>query len=125
MNERKAKECFALLTGKNICTAILLNYEVIFTQKEDWSSVLRCRNLGHHVRRLAKGLILKYTIVSLHSDSDNPGVFLVLVHFTAALDSTLSKHLETASVFQGKSKTVQNELLNIMLGKKINKRVRF
>ena len=49
------------------------------------------------------------------SDSDNPGVFLGLVDFTAALDSILSKHLETATVFKGTSKTVQNELLDIML----------
>eukprot|EP00795_Rhopilema_esculentum_P017770 gene17770-9443_t len=49
------------------------------------------------------------------SDSDNPGVFLGLVDFAAALDSVLSKHLETATVFKGTSKTVQNELLDIML----------
>ena len=49
------------------------------------------------------------------SDSDNPGVFLGLVDFAAALDSVLSKHLETATVFKGTSKTIQNELLDIML----------
>ena len=49
------------------------------------------------------------------ADSDNPGVFLGLVDFTASLDSVLSKHLETATVFKGTSKTVQNELLEIML----------
>ena len=49
------------------------------------------------------------------SVSDNPGVFLGLVDFTAALDSVLGKHLETATVFKGTSKTVQNELLDIML----------
>ena len=46
--------------------------------------------------------------------SDNPGIFLGLVNFTAALDSVLSKHLESATVFKGTSKTVQNELLDIM-----------
>ena len=46
--------------------------------------------------------------------SDNPGIFLGLVTFTAALDSVLSKHLESAPVFKGTSKTVQNELLDIM-----------
>ena len=46
--------------------------------------------------------------------SYNPGIFLGLVNFTAALDSVLSKHLESATVFKGTSKTVQNELLAIM-----------
>ena len=45
--------------------------------------------------------------------SDNPGIFLGLVNFTAALDSVLSKHLESTTVFKGTSKTVQNELLEI------------
>ena len=48
-------------------------------------------------------------------NSDNPGVFLGLINFTSALDSILSKHLETATVFKGASKTIQNELLDIML----------
>ncbi len=48
------------------------------------------------------------------SDSDNPGVFLGLVNFTAALDSVLSKHLDSATIFKGTSKTIQNELLDIM-----------
>ena len=47
-------------------------------------------------------------------DSDNPGVFRGLVNFTAALDSVLSQHLESATVFKGTSKTSQNELLDIM-----------
>ena len=49
------------------------------------------------------------------ADSDNPGVFLGLVDFAATLDSVLTKHLETATVVKGTSKTVQNELLDIML----------
>ena len=49
------------------------------------------------------------------NDSDNPAVFLGLVDFAAALESVLSKHLETATVFKGTSKTVKNELLDIML----------
>lgn len=48
------------------------------------------------------------------SSSDNPGVFLGLVNFTAALDSVLSKHLSSATIFKGTSKTIQNELLDIM-----------
>ncbi|XP_074476999.1 zinc finger MYM-type protein 1-like [Sebastes fasciatus] len=47
--------------------------------------------------------------------SDNPGVFKGLVDFVASLDSVLEEHLETASVFKGTSKTVQNELLDCML----------
>ena len=47
--------------------------------------------------------------------SDNPGVFLGLVNFAAALDSVLSRHLESATVFKGTSKTIHNELLDIML----------
>ena len=46
--------------------------------------------------------------------SDNPGVFLGWVNFTAALHSVLNQHLESATVFKGTSKTVQNELLDIM-----------
>ena len=48
------------------------------------------------------------------SSSDNLGVFLGLVNFTAALDSVLSQHLETATIFRGTSKTIQNESLKIM-----------
>ena len=47
-------------------------------------------------------------------DSDNPGVFLGLVNFTAGLDEVVKKHLESATVFKGTSNTIQNELLNIM-----------
>ncbi|KAJ8034739.1 hypothetical protein HOLleu_21704 [Holothuria leucospilota] len=47
-------------------------------------------------------------------DSENPGVFLGLVSFTSSLDSVLSKHLETATVFKGTAKTVQNKVLDIM-----------
>ena len=46
--------------------------------------------------------------------SDNPGVFLGSVNFTAALDSVLNQHLESATVFKGTSRTVQNELLDSM-----------
>ena len=61
-------------------------------------------------------------------DSDNPGIFCGLINFTAALDSALSQHLESATVFKGTSKTIQNELLDIMyetakneINKEINK----
>ena len=46
--------------------------------------------------------------------SDNPGVFLGLVNFTAAPYSVLNQHLESATVFKATSRTVQNELLDIM-----------
>ena len=46
--------------------------------------------------------------------SDNTGVFLGSVNFTAALDSVLNQHLESATVFKGTSRTVQNELLDSM-----------
>ena len=36
------------------------------------------------------------------------------MNFTAALDSVLSQHLEAATVFEGASNTIQNELLDIM-----------
>ena len=47
-------------------------------------------------------------------DSDNPGIFRGLIDITAALDSALSQLLESATVFKGTSKTIQNELLDIM-----------
>ena len=50
----------------------------------------------------------------MRQDSDNPGIFRGLINFTAALDSALSQHLELANVFRGTSKTIQNELLDIM-----------
>ncbi|XP_073323342.1 zinc finger MYM-type protein 1-like [Pagrus major] len=47
--------------------------------------------------------------------SENPGVFRGLVDFVASLDTVLHEHLQTATVFKGTSKTVQNELLDCML----------
>lgn len=47
--------------------------------------------------------------------SENPGVFRGLVDFVASLDNVLDEHLQTATVFKGTSKTVQNELLDCML----------
>ena len=46
--------------------------------------------------------------------SDNQGVILGFVNFTAALYSVLNQHLESATVFKGTPKTVQNELLDII-----------
>ena len=37
-----------------------------------------------------------------------------MVNFTAALDSVLNQNLESATVFKGTSRTVQNELLDSM-----------
>ncbi|CAL9695642.1 unnamed protein product [Knipowitschia caucasica] len=53
-----------------------------------------------------------------HDESEssvNPGIFCGLVDFVASLDGALKEHLETATVFKGTSKTVQNELLDCML----------
>ena len=48
-------------------------------------------------------------------NSDNPGIFRGLVDVVASLDSALKEHLESATVFKGTFKTVQNELLDCML----------
>ena len=47
-------------------------------------------------------------------NSDNPGIFRGLVDVVASLDSALKEHLESATVFKGTSKTVQNELLAVV-----------
>ncbi|XP_061433278.1 zinc finger MYM-type protein 1-like isoform X1 [Lethenteron reissneri] len=47
--------------------------------------------------------------------SDNPGIFRGLVDFVASLDGALKEHLDSATVFKGTSKTIQNELLDCML----------
>ena len=47
-------------------------------------------------------------------DSLNPGVFKGLVNFSSELDQVLKDHLQTATVFKGTSKTIQNELLQCM-----------
>lgn len=49
------------------------------------------------------------------ADSVNPGVFRGLVNFVASLDAVVHEHLQSATVFKGTSKTVQNELLDCML----------
>lgn len=47
--------------------------------------------------------------------SKNPGVFKGLINFSSELDAAMKNHLETATVFKGTSKTIQNELLQVML----------
>jgi hypothetical protein len=49
------------------------------------------------------------------SDSPNPGVFRGLLEFAGKLDENLKTHFETATVFKGNSKTIQNELLDCIL----------
>ena len=49
-----------------------------------------------------------------HKDSENPGIFRGLINFTSELDSIFDQHLKTCTVFKGTSKTIQNELLNVM-----------
>ncbi|XP_049956318.1 zinc finger MYM-type protein 1-like isoform X1 [Schistocerca serialis cubense] len=48
-------------------------------------------------------------------DPENPGVFRGLVNLVSAIDGSMKEHLETATVFKGTSRTVQNELLDCML----------
>lgn len=47
--------------------------------------------------------------------SSNPGIFRGLVNFSAELNVALKDHLESATVFKGTSKNIQNELLDCML----------
>jgi hypothetical protein len=47
--------------------------------------------------------------------SQNPGIFRGLINFSAELDAALAEHLQTASVFKGTSKEIQNDLLDCML----------
>lgn len=49
------------------------------------------------------------------ADSRNPGIFKGLINFTSTLDEILKEHLKTATVFQGRSKDIQNDLLECML----------
>ena len=60
-----------------------------------------------------------------HNDSLNPGVFRELVDFTPSLDTSFKSHLESAAVFKGSSKTIQNELLEIhKFWKFVNKKLK-
>ncbi|XP_042213104.1 zinc finger MYM-type protein 1-like [Homarus americanus] len=45
----------------------------------------------------------------------NSGVFGGLVDFVSSIDRVMEKHVKSATVFKGTSKTVQNELLDCML----------
>uniref|UniRef100_H3A6X8 HAT C-terminal dimerisation domain-containing protein n=1 Tax=Latimeria chalumnae TaxID=7897 RepID=H3A6X8_LATCH len=45
----------------------------------------------------------------------NPGMFQGLVDLVSSIDSAMEKHVKTATVFKGTSKTIQNELLDCML----------
>lgn len=49
------------------------------------------------------------------TSSKNPGVFRGIVEFACELDSSLKCHLETAKIFKGTSKTIQNEILESAL----------
>jgi hypothetical protein len=49
-------------------------------------------------------------------NSENPGIFLGLVDLVSRIDSAVKEHIESSSVLKGTSKTVQNELLECMLG---------
>jgi hypothetical protein len=49
------------------------------------------------------------------SDSANPGVFRGLLEFAGKLDENLKTHFETATVFKGNFKKIQNKLLDCIL----------
>lgn len=49
------------------------------------------------------------------TSSPNPGIFRGLINFTSALDGVLKDHFNTATVFKGTSKSIQNDLLSCML----------
>jgi hypothetical protein len=48
-------------------------------------------------------------------DSKNRGVFLEIVNYTRKFDAAFNSHMQEPHVFQGTSKTTQNELLQCML----------
>ena len=50
------------------------------------------------------------------TDSDNPGIFKGLVDFACELDFDLKTHVNNSSVFKGISKSIQNDLLESILG---------
>nr|CAI5856173.1 unnamed protein product [Callosobruchus analis] len=47
------------------------------------------------------------------STSDNPGISVGLVNFTAELHALLAIHMKGSQVFKGISKTTSNELLEV------------
>nr|CAI5824386.1 unnamed protein product [Callosobruchus analis] len=47
------------------------------------------------------------------STSDNPGISVGLVNFTAELHALLAIHMKGSQVFKGISKTISNELLEV------------
>uniref|UniRef100_H3AGF5 DUF4371 domain-containing protein n=1 Tax=Latimeria chalumnae TaxID=7897 RepID=H3AGF5_LATCH len=56
--------------------------------------------------------------LALRSDDEtesslNPGVFRGLADLVSSIDSAMEKHVKTATVFKGTSKTIQNELLDM------------
>nr|CAI5869111.1 unnamed protein product [Callosobruchus analis] len=47
------------------------------------------------------------------STSDNSGIYVGLVNFTAEIDALLALHMKGTQVYKGISKTIQNELLEV------------
>nr|CAI5861419.1 unnamed protein product [Callosobruchus analis] len=47
------------------------------------------------------------------SKSDNPGIYVDLVNFTAEIDALLAIHMKGSQVFKGISKTIKKELLEV------------
>nr|CAI5869761.1 unnamed protein product [Callosobruchus analis] len=47
------------------------------------------------------------------SASDNPGIYVGQVNFTAVIDALLATHMRGSQVFKGISKIIQNKLLEV------------
>nr|CAI5842665.1 unnamed protein product [Callosobruchus analis] len=47
------------------------------------------------------------------STSDNPGIYIGLVNFTAEIDDLLAIHMKGSQLFKGVSKTIQKEFLEV------------
>nr|CAI5858468.1 unnamed protein product [Callosobruchus analis] len=47
------------------------------------------------------------------STSDNPGIYVGFVNFTAEIDALLAMHMKGSQVFKAISKTIQNESLEV------------
>nr|CAI5856657.1 unnamed protein product [Callosobruchus analis] len=47
------------------------------------------------------------------STSDNPAIYVGFVNFNAEIDALLAIHMKGSQVFNGISKTIQNEILEV------------
>lgn len=49
------------------------------------------------------------------SESSNAGVFRGLINFVSELDTVIKEHLASSTVVKGTSKTIQNDILDLIL----------